>query len=209
VAESATDHLEHQLRQLWDQQRFEAVATLALEHYGQPILGLQIKMLRDPVTGSEAFSMFCEDLWKGLPRFQWRSSLRTWAFTLARNAAYRWQDDSGRRPDRNVSLERTPQLLEVVERVRTRTLAYLRTEAVDDVSALRATLTPADQMLLTLRLEQRLSWKEIAPITLGDADADAADVKREAARLRKRFQLVKEQLRKLARERGLLDHDRP
>lgn len=198
--------LERQLRSLWEQQQYDEVATQALEHHGPPILGLLIKMLRDPVAGSEAFSMFCEDLWKGLPHFQWRSSLRTWLFTLARNAAFRMQGQGARRPERNLPLDQSPRVLEVIERVRTRTLAHLRTESKDEIRDLRSALSPDDQLLLTLRIEQRLSWREIAPVTLGDEAADTAAVKRESARLRKRFQLVKEQLRKLATERGLLDN---
>jgi hypothetical protein len=38
-----------------------------------------------------------------------------------------------------------------------------------------------------------------------DAPADAAMLRRESARLRKRFQLVKERLRDLAKEEGLIE----
>jgi hypothetical protein len=50
-----------------------------------------------------------------------------------------------------------------------------------------------------------MAWTEIARVVLGaEGDVDAAALKRESARVRKRFQLVKERLRELALARGLL-----
>lgn len=61
---------------------------------------------------------------------------------------------------------------------------------------------PEDRMLLVLRLDREMSWTEVARVLTDDA-ADA-DVSREAARLRKRFERVKaklaEQLRGLAED---------
>ena len=195
--------LEARLHELWSAGRYDEVATIAVESYGSAVMGLQIKLLGDPVLGGDAFSVFCEDLWKGLPRFAWRSSLRTWCFTLARHAAQRVGSAPARRAERNQPLDRSP-VFEVAERVRTRTLAHLRTESKDELRALRASLSRDDQLLLTLRIEQQLPWRDIAAVTLGDVAAPADEVKREAARVRKRFQLVKQQLKKLAAEHGLL-----
>jgi hypothetical protein len=51
-----------------------------------------------------------------------------------------------------------------------------------------------------LRIDRDLAWRDIAKI-LG-AEDDALD--REAARLRKRFQFVKERLHALGKARGLI-----
>jgi RNA polymerase sigma-70 factor (ECF subfamily) len=63
-------------------------------------------------------------------------------------------------------------------------------------------------MLLVLRVDRRLDWNELARV-LGEAGHDACvdpvSLARESARLRKRFQLVKNKLRELARREGLLD----
>jgi hypothetical protein len=60
---------------------------------------------------------------------------------------------------------------------------------------LRAELSPDEQELLTLRLDRELDFAEIALITLGDPEANPATVARESAKLRQRFQTLKERLR--------------
>ncbi|HEX7480846.1 MAG TPA: hypothetical protein VF331_23795 [Polyangiales bacterium] len=61
------------------------------------------------------------------------------------------------------------------------------------------------QLLLDSRLSRRFSWKDIARICLGVSDDDgSAELDREAARLRKRFQLMRDRLREMAAAQGLL-----
>jgi RNA polymerase sigma-70 factor (ECF subfamily) len=79
----------------------------------------------------------------------------------------------------------------------------LRTDVKDRFSALRESLDPDDRTLLVLRVDRSLEWKEIARVTLGCESPDAAELVREADRLKKRFQLLKEELRRRARETGL------
>jgi RNA polymerase sigma-70 factor (ECF subfamily) len=60
-------------------------------------------------------------------------------------------------------------------------------------------------MLLVLRVDRGLAWEDIALTFLDDPEAASEeDKKREAARLRKRFQIVKKRLGERAREVGLL-----
>jgi RNA polymerase sigma-70 factor (ECF subfamily) len=81
----------------------------------------------------------------------------------------------------------------------------LKSEVKSRMAELRQHLPPDDQALLVLRVNRRLDWREIAHIMLDGAEtADDAVLAREAARLRKRFQLVKERLRELAQAEGLL-----
>ena len=77
-------------RRAWDDGDLRAVATLALERYGPEILGVLAVQLRSTSDAADVFSLFAEDLWRGLPGFQWRCSLRAWAHRVARNAAVRW-----------------------------------------------------------------------------------------------------------------------
>jgi RNA polymerase sigma-70 factor (ECF subfamily) len=194
---------EHELRRAWDSADFRAVTTLALERYGPEILGVLAAKLRSASDAADVFSLFAEDLWRGLPRFQWRCTLRAWAHRIARNAAIRWATAGERRPERNVPME-DGGVFELAERVRSSTLVHLRSEVKSEVRRLREELPELEQMLLILRIDKALEWPEIAA-ALADDDLDAGELKREAARLRKRFQLVTEKLRELARERGILD----
>ena len=61
----ATDD-EQELRRAWEAGDLRAVATLALERYGPEILGVLSVQLRSTADAADAFSLFAEDLWKGL-----------------------------------------------------------------------------------------------------------------------------------------------
>jgi RNA polymerase sigma-70 factor (ECF subfamily) len=92
--------------------------------------------------------------------------------------------------------------------VRTETLAFLRTETRTRLHSLRDSLPEEQRMLLVLRVDRQLAWNELARVlaeTEGDAPLDDAALAKEAARLRKQFQLVKDRLRALAKKEGLID----
>ena len=198
----ATDD-EQLLRRAWEDGDLPAVATLALERYGPEILGVLAVQLRSTADAADAYSLFAEHLWRGLPGFQWRCSLRAWAHRVARNAAVRWATDGARSPERNLSMEQGG-VFEVAEQVRSSTLVHLRTEVKSEVRRLREALPHIEQMLLILRVDKAMEWHDVAA-ALADQDLDPDELERESARLRKRFQLVTKKLRKLARERGLPD----
>jgi RNA polymerase sigma-70 factor, ECF subfamily len=167
------------------------------------ILGVLGAQLRSTSDAADVFSLFAEDLWRGLPGFQWRCSLRAWAHRIARNAAVRWATAGDRNLKRNVPLKQGG-VFELAERVRSSTLAHLRTNVKSEVRRLREELPELEQTLIILRVDKALEWHEIAA-ALADADLTADELKREAARLRKRFQLATEKLRELARQRGILN----
>jgi RNA polymerase sigma-70 factor (ECF subfamily) len=198
--DSVATNDEKELRRAWDAGDLSTVATLAIERYGPEIFGVLAVQLHSASNAADAFSLFTEHLWCGLPGFQWRCSLRSWAHRVARNAAVRWITKKHQR-ERNLSIEQD--VLDIAEHVRSSTLVHLRTEVKLKVRRLRDELPQFEQMLLILRIDKAMEWPEIAA-ALADQDLDVDDLKREAARLRKRFQLVTEKLRALARERGLL-----
>jgi RNA polymerase sigma-70 factor, ECF subfamily len=159
----------------------------------------------DDTLACEAFTSFAEDLWRGMPGFANRSSVRVWAFAIARNALA--QLLRGRQRERRRARTWSSSMASrVAEQVRTETLHYLRTDTKQRFHELRRRLDAEEQTLLVLRINERMSWDDIARIHL-ESPADA-DVKREAAKLRKRFQLVREKLREMARAEGLLDDDK-
>lgn len=102
-----------------------------------------------------------------------------------------------------VTADEQQHLSQVAEKVRSQTASYLKTARRSAIDALRATLPEDDQRLLVLRVDRELQWNELAEIFLDDPNADAAALEREAARLRKRFQLVKEKLLALGKKQGL------
>jgi RNA polymerase sigma-70 factor (ECF subfamily) len=91
----------------------------------------------------------------------------------------------------------------VAAQVRTATLPLLRTQGRTALARLRDELPHEDKMLLILRIDRGLAWEELARIFLENDSPAEAELRRESARLRKRFQLVKARLRERARDEGL------
>ncbi|MEO6771825.1 MAG: sigma-70 family RNA polymerase sigma factor [Kofleriaceae bacterium] len=188
--------LEAQIRAAAEGGDLRLAATVALEGYGGELLGFLAAMTRDEVAASEAFAMFAEDLWKGLPEFRWQCTFRTWAYTLVRHALVRYRRDPFRRRATPIG-DATVSAL--VDHLVTQTPTYLRTETKDKIARLRAELDPDDQTLLILRINRGLNWREIARV-IDDEREDAGDpdgptLERRAAALRKRFERLKTTLK--------------
>jgi RNA polymerase sigma-70 factor, ECF subfamily len=203
---SAIDH-EQTMREACLAGRMEAAATLALKVYSEEILSFLVSRLRSLSDAQEVFSAFAEDLWVGLPAFAWRCSMRTWAYTLARNAAARYVTRPERRNARNMPLSVMSQLSIAAERARSVTYDYQKSDVKDRFRQLRDQLDPEDQTLLVLRVDRRLPWRDLAIAMSGDVDLDEQAIERESARLRKAFERVKRELKQLAAREGLLDPD--
>jgi RNA polymerase sigma-70 factor (ECF subfamily) len=194
--------LELHIRKAWDARDLSGCATRALEAYGEEILVFLCARLRSQCDGREAFSMFAEDLWNGLPRFEWRCEMRTWLYTLARNAGSRCATSPQARADRNVAL--SGEISRLVEQARTRTKTHLRTDVKEQVRALRAQLDVEDQLLLILRVDRDMAWRDIAIAMSGNVDLDDEALLQESARLRKSFERAKAHLKRVAKEHGLI-----
>jgi len=211
------DALERSVKDRCDAADYDGAATLAIKGYGAEIYGFLASLHQNEGAASDVFAIVCENLWRGLPKFGWGSTLRTWVYTIARHASLRDQKNAKRRARGAVPLSGHASLL--AAEVRTATQPFLKTEQKDAFTRLRESLPAEDQMLLVLRVDRDLAWNELARIMLGDGDGgegqgketaepapDEETLKREAARLRKRFQLVKEKLLELGRREGLLPH---
>jgi RNA polymerase sigma-70 factor (ECF subfamily) len=196
--------LEREIQEAFTAGRLEEAATRAMKGYGNEILGFLNARLRSESDGREAFSMFAEDFWIGLGHFNYRCSMRVWAYTLARNAANRYAKNPQRRAARNVGLSGAEHLLEAVAGVRSTTNIYQRTETKDRFKALREELDPEDQMLLILRVDRGMSFRDLAFTMTGDVELDDVALEREAARLRKSFERIKSELRRMAEAQGLI-----
>jgi len=158
--------------------RLEPAATLALRTYGPELYGFLASQLGNEADTGEVFSQLTEDLWRGLPGFEWRCSLRTWLYLLARHATSRFRSSPWNRGGRTGDSKLDAQIAEV----RSHTEPWLRTEVKDRLRRLRDSLAPDDRLLLTLRLDRQLAWNEVALVTLGEETATADALKREAPR---------------------------
>jgi RNA polymerase sigma-70 factor, ECF subfamily len=174
----------------------DAATALVLRTYGAEMLGFLHGILSaDRVD--EAFSVLSFGVWRGLSAFESRSSLRTWLYVLARRAAAR--ATRGVRRD-EIPLSSASALEQLVVEVRQTSLPHLA-PVRDQFAALRAKLEPEDQLLLVLRVDRELPWRDIAVVM--SEDSSDAEIDRVAATLRKRFERVKAQIRSMAREAGL------
>jgi RNA polymerase sigma-70 factor (ECF subfamily) len=126
---------------------------------------------------------------------------------LARNAAYRHGQAAAQRKVHQTFGDDSPYGQQVM-RHRTNTHLYLKTEVKSRMRELRERLGEEDQALLVLRVDRKLSWKDLA-VALSEPDADARELERKATNLRQRFQQVKQRLRSLAVEDGLLPDESP
>ena len=192
--------VEADIRALCEAQRWTEAATLIVQRYGPELLSYLVAIARDEVDGAEAFSQFTEDLWRGLPRFRWQSTARTWCYAVARNALFRVRRQA-RRGGAAIPLSEAPGLEYAAAQVRTTTITYLRSEVKDEVAALREQLSPDDQALLILRVDRKLEWLDVARALADEDELTDAELARRSAALRKRFGRVKAQLKKLLSDR--------
>lgn len=199
------EEIEAGIRAAFDDGDYALAAQQIVQEYGPELLGFLIARTRDEPEANEIFAVFCEDLWRGLEGFAWRSTARAWAYALARHSHVRYSLARNRRQRRNVPLSRTPELEVLAQQVRTTTAVYRQTEVKNQMRELRQQLPLEDQTILILRIDKELSWRDVATIMAGpDESLSPEDIERHAARMRKRFQLAKEALRELARDAGLL-----
>lgn len=167
----------------------DQAVTLLLSAMGSEILSYLIGVLHDEQAAREVLCECGTELWEALPTFRRECSLRTFCYRLAWHGALRHRRDPFRR--RAVALTGPAEAL--VAEVVSRTAAHLRTEARQAVDRLREQLDPEEQTLLTLRIDRRLSWSEVAQV-----------LSLPEATLRKRFERIKERLRQAAQREGLL-----
>lgn len=187
--------LEADLRVVWQSGDRAALVTRVIQGYGREILSYLLATLRGDGEAGDAFSQFSLNLWEAAPSYRGDAAFRTWAYALARHAAGRVIRERGRQR-RQVALSSVPEIEGLVAQVRSETATYLRTGTRDRVARLRDGLEPDDQLLLILRVDRGFSWPEVAQVMAEDGESQ----ERKIVSLRKRFERLKERIRKLARE---------
>jgi RNA polymerase sigma-70 factor (ECF subfamily) len=192
---SSGNQLEADIGALLERGDHAGAAAVAIRGYGPQILGFLAAVLKDDSSADEAFSMFSEDLWRGLSRFQRASSFRTWAYKIAWHASRRLLRDPHRRRGRRLGTEEAEAL---AAEVRSTTVGHLRAEMSHAFRAIYAELEPEDHSLLILRIDRDLSFAEIAGVLATDKK------KLSEATLRKRFERLKAQIKRRAIEQKLI-----
>ncbi len=180
-----------QVRMRCEEGDYAEAASVVIRRYGSEIMGLLATLGPDDATAADAYSLFCERVWRALSSFRFEASTRTWAYVLARRALV----DACRAKRRGPALvPMSPsQLPDVVERARSTTRPYLQTAHKHRLRALREAMPADDQWLLVLRIDRELPWTEIAKI-MSEGEATDDELRRTAAALRKRYQRAKARL---------------
>ncbi len=172
-----------------------AAAAAILDVLGPGLCGYLAVVLRDEDAARDVLADVAVHLLTGLHRFRGDSLVKTWTYRIAWRTAMRLRNHPGRR---RATALRSSLAGQLVAEVRLSTAAYRKTGSLQWLERMRAGLAPADQSLLTLRLDRGMAWSEVAQV-MGAGDA-AADL----AALRKRYERIKERLRKAAERDGLV-----
>ncbi len=200
--ETPGDDIERDIRRACEGGDANEALGAIIRAYGDEVYSFLVARHRDDDVAADVFSQTTMDLLASLPKFQWRCSMRTWFYRLARSAAARYERTPHNRRDRREALSNAPDL---VHQVRSRTQLHLRTDVKDGFRKLREQLDADDQQLLMLRIDRDLGWNEIAQIV--DDDDDPAAIARTSARLRQQFAKLKVRLRELAIAEGMIPTD--
>ena len=187
----ASSTVECDIRSLRRAGRMHQAAERGIRAYGPEIMGFLVTVLRSDADACEVFSQASEDLWRGFARFEERSSFRTWYYAIARNAAIRY-----RRTRRRAQAGRAPlsEADALAAARRSTTVVHLRSESRDRFAAVRDALEDDDRMLLVLRIDRGMAWNDIARI-FSPEEASPDAIATRASGLRKRYQLLKDEIR--------------
>jgi RNA polymerase sigma-70 factor (ECF subfamily) len=168
----------------------DRAATAAIKWYGPAVHRYLLSLLRDWDEAADAHSEWSERLWRALPTFRWDCSLRTWAFTIAWHVAQNVRDEAWRRRRRRLPTTAASALAQEIQSRSPRTVER-RWQGLD---RLRSRLRVEDHSLLVLRVDQELSWNEIAGILGATPEA-----------LMQRFKRLKDRMGRMARDEGLIE----
>jgi RNA polymerase sigma-70 factor, ECF subfamily len=200
MALSMSDGTEEEIRVLIEGGDLDLALQATLRKYGAEIVGFLAGVMDEPDLADDVFSAFSQRLWKGLGGFRWQCSLRTWCYTVARNELARHRAGAAAHKARHIGLSTAGS---IPGRPALSPHPLQRSSFLDAFVRLRSSLAPDDRQLLVLRVDRNLPWRDLALLFL-DAETTPEELSREAARLRKRFQLVKRQLARAAADSGLL-----
>jgi RNA polymerase sigma-70 factor (ECF subfamily) len=197
--------IEDDIRRRCEAGDLDGATSAALRGYGEEVFDLLLALHRSEDEAGEVFSRFAEELWHSVGSFEWRCSFRTWAYVIARRASTRHRARAARRALHEVPLPEGSELSLLLAEICVETVSSRHARRRARLVELRDALPADDQTLIMLRVDRELAWNDLARVLHdGEGELDDDALKREAARLRKRFQLVKDKLYEMARREGLV-----
>ena len=210
----ANERLERDIAAALARADHDGAASVAIRGFGPEILGYLTRVLSGRGEAADAFSYFAEQLWRGLPGFAGRSSVRVWAYRVAWSAAVRVRSEAWGRHREHLP---TSMASRIAGEVLSRTAEERELEGAH-LARLRAALGPEEQSLLVLRVDRGLSWREVAEVMAeeGASEEEAGSApptgrgrspsnRLDEPALRKRFERLKAKLAQLAAAEGLID----
>ena len=184
---------EHEIRDYCEDANFSDATRVIFDQYGGEVRAFLNARTRTRASMEDVFSSFSEDVWKGLPSFRFQGKVRSWVYTVARNALFRHSKSRKRWGSRHVPSELDDMQTEVRRSITTQ---------LGDVAWLEPVLSALelpDRRLLEQRLVLSMPWRDIAAECAAERAGKCApserDIERESARLRKRYQILLERLR--------------
>lgn len=201
MQEADRKKLEKEVRGLCQQGAVGRAVERVLQGHGLEIQRVMSGILRDEVRVQDAYGIFCERLLKGLPGFRGEGQLWMWLNRMARNACLQLlKAPAGREVPVSDS-----QFPDQARPERSQTPPWQQAAMKERFRALRERLQPQDRLLLALRLDQQLSWREVARRMAGPQEPLTEEaLNRKSTSLRQQFQRAKARLHALAMEDSLL-----
>ncbi|WP_375765877.1 sigma-70 family RNA polymerase sigma factor [Archangium gephyra] len=201
---SARQKLEQRIHELCTRGETGHAVQVALEGYGPEFMRLLGSILHDREQARDAYSTFTENLLMDLPRFRWDCSFRSWAYQVARHVAYRIATSPAAR-ELPVSLGA---FRDQVQPEPSQPKPWMRSTLKERFRELREQLTPHEKRILSLRVDERMSWHDVARAIAGPDEVltrEALD--RKSAVLRQQFKRIKTRLRELAQQAEMLSSE--
>jgi RNA polymerase sigma factor (sigma-70 family) len=203
--ETNNEDVERRIDRALDAEEYREAVALALDTYGGEWFGYLVDSAKSKQDADEIYGRFSLDLLEGIADFKGESTVRTWGYAVLRNARNQFYRKGNRRAKRKKPLQEYDELSQIVDRTRSKTNEWKKTSVKDNFARLiREELGEEDRDIVTLRVDRKLGWKEVARVMLDQPDPSPSDIRRESRRVRKRFERAKEKIREIAEENDLL-----
>jgi RNA polymerase sigma-70 factor (ECF subfamily) len=176
---------------------------LTVRLWGPTIASHLHGIIDNRADAEEAFSEWAESLLTAIPGFEWQSSLKTYLFAVAYYARCNMLRRRQKQRRREGAVP-TSQVSAIAAEVWFVTVRDVPAEVLARVNALRQHLTPDERSILLLRVDQGLSWDDVARVLPPEVRGEGTESEINA-RLRTRFKRLVKRLDQFAKDQGLKD----